>query len=60
MRRGEGATLVEAVLSSEIGDPLDRVRDWLASQSMVDAAAEGALRREVDTEVDAALGTAQR
>jgi TPP-dependent pyruvate/acetoin dehydrogenase alpha subunit len=55
-RGGGGATLIEAA-RSEGDDPLERVRQWLASQNMLDAAAESALRREVDTEVDAALGT---
>jgi TPP-dependent pyruvate/acetoin dehydrogenase alpha subunit len=54
-RRGEGATLIEAVLA-EAGDPLERVRGWLASQNIADAAAEAALRREVGAEVDAAFG----
>ncbi len=53
-RRGQGATLVEAALA-ETGDPLDRLRLWLAGQNILDAAAEGALRREVDEEADAAF-----
>jgi pyruvate dehydrogenase E1 component alpha subunit len=53
-RAGEGATLIEAALS-ETGDPLDRVRSWLAGQKILDPAAEGALRREVEAEVEAAL-----
>ena len=55
-RSGDGATLIEAVLA-EGSDPLPRVRQWLASQDMLDAAAESALRHEVDTEVDVALAT---
>ena len=55
-RKGDGATLIEAVIA-EGGDPLPRVRQWLASQEMLDAAAESALRHEVDTEVDVALAT---
>ena len=55
-RNGDGATLIEAVIA-EGGDPLPRVRQWLASQDMLDDAAESALRHEVDTEVDVALAT---
>jgi TPP-dependent pyruvate/acetoin dehydrogenase alpha subunit len=55
-RKGGGATLIEAALTSG-DDPLARVRQWLASQNMLDTAAESALRREVDREVDAALAT---
>jgi 2-oxoisovalerate dehydrogenase E1 component alpha subunit len=55
-RSGDGATLIEAVIA-EGGDPLPRVRQWLASQDMLDAAAESALRHEGDTEVDVALAT---
>jgi pyruvate dehydrogenase E1 component alpha subunit len=53
-RRGEGATLIEAVVA-EADDPIARVRTWLASQKILDAAAESALRREVDAEIAAAL-----
>jgi TPP-dependent pyruvate/acetoin dehydrogenase alpha subunit len=51
-RKGEGATLIEAVVA-ETGDPLERVRTWLASQNMLDAAAEATLRREVEAELAA-------
>ncbi len=51
-RKGEGPTLIEAVLA-ETGDPLERVRTWLASQNMLDAAAEATLRREVEAELAA-------
>src|SRR5262245_61403626 len=54
-RRGDGATFIEAVLA-ETGDPLERVQRWLASQNVLDAAAESVLRREVGAEADAALG----
>jgi pyruvate dehydrogenase E1 component alpha subunit len=54
-RSGDGATLIEAILA-EKSDPLDRVRSWLAAQKILDTAAEAALRREVDAEVDAAAG----
>ena len=50
--KGEGATLIEAVVA-ETGDPLERVRTWLASQNMLDAAAEATLRREVEAELAA-------
>ena len=53
-RAGGGATLIEAALS-ETGDPLERVRSWLVGQNLLDSAAESALRREVDAEVEAAL-----
>ncbi|HEY7372597.1 MAG TPA: thiamine pyrophosphate-dependent enzyme [Polyangia bacterium] len=65
-RRGGGATMIEAVVSelrepelrapAAAGDPLDRFGRWLASEKIVDAAAAGALAREVDAEVDAAFG----
>jgi len=48
-RRGGGATLIEAVVD-EKSDPLDRVKLWLAGEKILDAAAESALRREVDAE----------
>ena len=51
-RKGEGPTLIEAVVAAT-GDPLERVRTWLASQNMLDAAAEATLRREVDAELAA-------
>jgi pyruvate dehydrogenase E1 component alpha subunit len=53
-RAGGGATLIEAALA-ETGDPLERVRRWLVGQNLLDPAAESALRREVDAEVEAAL-----
>jgi pyruvate dehydrogenase E1 component alpha subunit len=53
-RRGDGATLIEAVLATN-GDPLERVGRWLAAQKILDATAEVALRREVDAEVDLAF-----
>lgn len=51
-RKGGGATLIEAVVA-ETGDPLERVRTWLANQNMLDAAAEATLRREVEAELAA-------
>ena len=53
-RSGGGATLVEAVIG-EPGDPLERVRAWLADQKLLDAGAEAALRREIDAEITAAF-----
>jgi len=53
-RRGDGATLIEAVLAAN-GDPLERGGRWLAAQTILDATAEVALRREVDAEVDLAF-----
>jgi TPP-dependent pyruvate/acetoin dehydrogenase alpha subunit len=53
-RSGAGATLIEAALSTK-DDALDRLRGWLASERVLDAAGEAALRREVDAEVTAAL-----
>lgn len=50
-RRGEGATLIEAVVAEE-GDPLERVRLWLAAEKIQDASAEKALRLEVEAELD--------
>ena len=51
-RKGEGPTLIEAVVA-ETGDPLERVRTWLASQNKLDAAAEATHRREVEAELAA-------
>jgi pyruvate dehydrogenase E1 component alpha subunit len=53
-RSGKGATLIEALVG-EPGDPLERVRAWLAGQKLLDAAAEAALRREIDAEIAAAF-----
>jgi len=53
-RRGEGPALIEAVVADN-GDPLDRVRAWLAGQKILDTAAATALSHEVDAEVDAAF-----
>ncbi len=51
-RRGEGATLVEAVPG---GDPLERLRPWLAAAGVLGDAEEAALRSEVEREVSAAV-----
>jgi TPP-dependent pyruvate/acetoin dehydrogenase alpha subunit len=53
-RSGDGPTLIEAVIA-EPGDPLERVRRWLAGQKLLDGAAESALRREIDAEIGAAF-----
>ena len=53
-RAGGGATLIEAALGPG-GDPLDRVKRWLASERILEAAGESALRREVEAEADAAV-----
>jgi pyruvate dehydrogenase E1 component alpha subunit len=52
-RRGEGATLIEAVLDE--GEPFERLRAWLAVEKILDAGAEAALRTEVEAEIRAAL-----
>jgi pyruvate dehydrogenase E1 component alpha subunit len=52
-RRGEGATLIEAVLGD--GEPFERLRSWLAKEKILDAAAEAALAAEVDREARAAV-----
>ncbi|HEX3905544.1 MAG TPA: thiamine pyrophosphate-dependent enzyme [Polyangia bacterium] len=56
-RRGEGATLIEAVVGQGEGerDGIARLRAWLAAEKVLDAAAEAAMRGEVDAELRAAL-----
>ena len=51
-RTGGGATLIEAALAAT-DDPLERLRRWLANQKVLDAAAEAALRSDVEAEADA-------
>ena len=46
--------MIEAALAAT-DDPLDRLRKWLANQKILDAAAEAALRSEVEAEADAAF-----
>jgi TPP-dependent pyruvate/acetoin dehydrogenase alpha subunit len=55
-RRGEGATLIEAVvdLRDEAPDPLRRLGAWLAAEKIVDDAAARAMRDEVEREVEQA------
>jgi pyruvate dehydrogenase E1 component alpha subunit len=52
-RRGEGATLIEAVLGD--GEPFERLRSWLAAEKILDGAGEAALRAEIEAELRAAL-----
>jgi 2-oxoisovalerate dehydrogenase E1 component alpha subunit len=52
-RKGGGATLIEAVLGE--GDPIARLSAWLAAEKVLDAAAETAMRGEVEAEVRAAV-----
>ena len=56
-RRGEGATLIEAVVGQGEGgrDGIARLGAWLATEKILDAPAEAAMRGEVDAEVRAAL-----
>jgi len=54
-RRGEGATLIEAVLGD--GEPFERLCSWLAAEKVLDAAGEASMRAEVDEELRAALAT---
>jgi len=55
-RRGDGATLIEAVVAED-SDPLDRVKRWLAGEKILDAAAERTLSLEVESELDLPAGT---
>ena len=57
-RRGEGATLIEAVLDEGEGGRGRRrwLGGWLASEKILDAAAAEAMRVEVEAEVRAAAG----
>ncbi len=48
-RKGGGATLIEAVVGE--GDPIARLGAWLAAEKVLDAAAEAAMRKEVDAEI---------
>jgi TPP-dependent pyruvate/acetoin dehydrogenase alpha subunit len=56
-RRGEGATLIEAVLGD--GEPFERLRAWLATEKILDVAGEAALRAEVEGEIRAAVAAEQ-
>lgn len=52
-RKGGGATLIEAVVGE--GDAIARLSGWLATEKVLDAGAEAALRKEVEAEVRAAV-----
>jgi pyruvate dehydrogenase E1 component alpha subunit len=61
-RRGEGATLIEAVLEDGVeggADPIARLGVWLASEKVLDAAAAEALRLAVEAEVRSAVAAEQ-
>jgi 2-oxoisovalerate dehydrogenase E1 component alpha subunit len=54
--KGEGATFIEAVINNgDGGDGLDRLATWLATEKLLSAADEAALRAEVEAEVGAAF-----
>jgi len=64
-RRGDGATLVEAVVAGvasvgEKEDPIARLAGWLAAEKILDAAALATMRNEVDAEVRAALAAEEQ
>jgi TPP-dependent pyruvate/acetoin dehydrogenase alpha subunit len=57
-RRGDGATLIEAVLPDAVegsADPVARLGAWLASEKVLDAKAAAAMRVEVEAELRAAV-----
>jgi pyruvate dehydrogenase E1 component alpha subunit len=61
-RRGEGATLIEAVLQEGVdggADPVTRFGGWLASAKVLDAAAAEAMRVAVEAEVRSAVASEQ-
>jgi pyruvate dehydrogenase E1 component alpha subunit len=61
-RRGEGATLIEAVLPEGVeggADPVARLGDWLAREKVLDAAAAEAMRVAAEAEIRAALAAEQ-
>jgi len=61
-RRGEGATLIEAVVEpgAEGGaDPIARLGGWLASEKVLDARAAEVMRVEVEAELRAAVAAEQ-
>ena len=61
-RRGDGATLVEAVVAGVGGqeDAIARLAGWLAAEKILDAAALATMRSEVDAEVRAALAAEEQ
>jgi pyruvate dehydrogenase E1 component alpha subunit len=61
-RRGEGATLLEAVIEDRVedgADPIARLGNWLASEKVLDAAAAEAMRVEGEAEIRAAVAAEQ-
>jgi pyruvate dehydrogenase E1 component alpha subunit len=61
-RRGDGATLVEAVVA-DVGskeDPIARLAGWLAAEKILDTAALATMQSEVDAEVRAALAAEEQ
>jgi pyruvate dehydrogenase E1 component alpha subunit len=61
-RRGEGPTLIEAVLPDGVeggADPVARFGGWLANEKVLDVAAAAAMRVEVEAEIRAAVATEQ-
>jgi pyruvate dehydrogenase E1 component alpha subunit len=61
-RRGEGATLIEAVLPDGVdggADPVARLGDWLAREKLLDGAAAEAMRVAVEAELRAAVAAEQ-
>jgi pyruvate dehydrogenase E1 component alpha subunit len=54
-RRGDGATLIEAVLGQGGPDGIDRLGAWLAGEKIVDAAAAAAMKSAAEAEVRAAV-----
>jgi len=58
-RRGEGATLIEAVLPDGGADPVARLGDWLAREKVLDAAAAEAMRVAAEAEIQAAVAAEQ-
>jgi pyruvate dehydrogenase E1 component alpha subunit len=56
--RGEGATLIEAVIPDSVegtADPIVRFGSWLTSEKVLDGAAGSAMRHEVEAEIRSAI-----
>jgi 2-oxoisovalerate dehydrogenase E1 component alpha subunit len=61
-RRGDGATLIEAVLPDSVdggADPIARLGAWLAREKVLEAAAAEAMRVAVEAELRAAVAAEQ-
>ena len=58
-RRGDGATLIEAVLGQGEPDGIDRLGAWLSSEEIVDATAATAMGRAAESEIRAAVEAEQ-